>query len=175
MATTVSRRLFFVKMKSRHARHKPKTEVRVRPDELLIGDAVRPSAHLLARQPEEPSARGLTYWKVILIWCGGLATLAATAAIFIHLDGLQRQLEEPVSVARNAAIYSGSGLPSTGHQAGASAGSGNVNRSQTSAEAFLAAPFSKRKNGHFTCSVQVVRSDAAMTDFNKCLQQADEK
>jgi hypothetical protein len=171
---TVSRRLFFVKMKSRLARSKLKTEVTVRPDEQLIGEAAHPSASLLSRSPEKPPARRQPYWRVILIGFGGLATLTGTVAFMLHLDGHQRQPEELVSVARNAASYSGYGGSSTGRQAGTTIGSGNVDPSQSSTEAFLAAPFPKRKTGQVTCSVQVVHSDAAMNDFNKCLQQADE-
>jgi hypothetical protein len=175
MATTVCRRLVFVKTKRRRARPKPKTAVAVRPDGQLIVDAARSSAQHLARHAEKSPARRPWCWHVILLWFGGLATLAGTAAILIHLDGLQPKPEESVSVDRSAASYSSYGRSSTGHQAGPSAGPGNANRSRTSAEAFLAAPFPKRKTGQITCSVQVVRSDAAMSDFSKCLQQAGEK
>lgn len=174
MATTVSRRFVFVKMKRKRPPPKPRPPVRDDDDE-MVGEAAKPARPLLVvgASAEIPHK---SPWPLIAAAVGGLC---AVAGVIVLLAGLAKPAPEaaaPPQSQRGALptqpgysrSASGGGYPGSGGMTGAV-----VRREAASADAFLAAPFPKRKP--VSCAAQVDGSNQSRRDFSKCLELANEK
>lgn len=174
MATTVSRRLVFVKMKARRGRNKPKSkaEAPVGRNEELIGGAARPSIALRAARPAAGLGTTGPDWQGLALWLGGLLTVAGLVALAANLFGSPAGREESVLAIRNGLADTGYSRTSVGPRANGSGSSVTAYQAST-AEGFLASPFQQRKAGQITCTVTLGHNAEAMSEFSKCLQQAN--
>ena len=143
MGTTISRRLVFVKMKRKPPPPKPKYSVRA--DNALVGgETPRSSSVFVARHAVAPAERRRIGWWAAGCWVGGLSLLVGIVALLVSLSDPPIDTGEQVQAARRG----GDGLPgyarpSTGGYAGGSPNDANSRISP--AQAFLNAPFSKRR------------------------------
>ena len=143
MGTTISRRLVFVKMK-RKPPPPPKRKYPVRADDVLIGDeAPRPSSVFVARHAVAPAERRRIGW-VAGCWVGGLSLLVGIVALLVSLSDPPVDTGEQIqSVRREGGDLPGYARPPVGGYAGGSPN--NANSRISSAQAFLNAPFPKRR------------------------------
>jgi hypothetical protein len=91
----------------------------------------------------------------------------------INLAGQAQQPDTPVATASDAPAPGGYGRVSGNGRTG-SGGATHAGHPVSTAEAFLAAPFQKRKASQITCSAPVVHNKESLNDFSRCLQQVNE-
>ncbi len=174
MGNTVSRRFVFVKMKRKPPARKPPPPIR--DDDELVGEAARPMRPFVP--PKLIEIKRKSPWPLAAAATGGLLAVAGLIALLANLGGRPMVADDtPVKNTRNygsmptnpayARSASGGGYP------GSSGAGGTPNRAAATAQGFLAAPFPKRKPT--SCAVQIDGSKESLRNFNKCLEEANEK
>lgn len=175
MATTVSRRFVFVKMKRKRPLPKPRPPVRDDDDDEMVGEAAKPARPFLVVTPLAEVQRK-SPWPLLAAAVGGLCAVAGAIVLLAGLAKPAADVAAPVQNLRGGAptqpgysrSASGGGYPGSGGSTG-----GANRREISSADAFLAAPFPKRKP--VSCAAQVDGGKESRRDFSKCLEQANEK
>lgn len=174
MATTVSRRFVFVKMKRKRPM-KPKPPVR--DDDELVGEAARPTRPFLG--PSLVVVKPKSQWPLIAAAIGGVVAVAGIVALLATLSSrpsAPASSSSPTETSRSGGVptypgYGGRSSSGGGYPGGGA--SASPSRPSPTAQGFLASPFPKRKPT--SCSVQIDGSKESLRDFNKCLEQANER
>lgn len=174
MSTTVSRRVVFIKTKNKRVPPKPKTPSR--DDDQVVGEAARPSAPLRVMPPMQP-APFRPNWMLIGASLGGLVMvcgiIAAAISYFAGLPGGSTEPRTAAAPPSSAGSPAYGGSRSHGGYPGASGGAGATNGQISMEQAFLNAPFRKRKPARGGCSVQAEYSKENLVDLQKCLEQGN--
>ena len=141
MGTTVSRRLVFVKMKRKPLPPPPKYSVR---DDKQVGEEVRRPSPAFVAKRAVATTECWPMWKVVGCSVGGLCLFVGIVALLVSLSDTPVNTGEPAQTAsRGGDGYPGYARPSSGGYAGG--GTGDAGSRVSSAQAFLNAPFPKRR------------------------------
>lgn len=174
MANTVSRRLVFVKMKLKRRRSPQKPRLPSRDDDEMVGEVARLGKPLLTRKP--PVVQRKAPWSLIAAGIGGLIGVVGVIVLLVGLVSRSTDAGASAQETHSNPGYSRSassrGYPGSGLGAGGAGAGGADRRAVASTDAFLAAPFPKRKPTR--CAVQIDGGEESRRDFSKCLEQANE-
>lgn len=171
MGNTVSRRFVFVKMKRKRPPSKPRPPIR--DDDEYVGEAVKPMRPFVP--PSLVVIQRKSPWPLIAAGVGGVVAVAGLIALLANLGGRPMVADTPVQNTRNyGSMPTNPGYSRASSSAGYPGSSaGAPSQSAATAQGFLAAPFPKRKPT--SCAVQIDGSKESLRDFNRCLEEANEK